>query len=281
MKYFFGTDITQDKQNETLECERFVTSRADAELEEKIAQASKLASEADELCRVSPVPRKVGQTCAVFAVVWGILLAFGLIRDPSSITSTPMIVTAAMVVISAVTAVIMLARAKKQMKTTPEQEKACDRANEAFAEVGAESDKQLGVPEDCKEIDTLYCVYSVKDGAAEPYTMFRTELFMNYPRKVFVKDGDLCISDIRELIRVPVSALGEIEKIERKCGLGFWNKSVSYRAPEYARYNIKRGGNGILTLGSYIRIDASLEGETYALLFPPYEEEYLKNILGR
>ncbi|MBQ6183449.1 MAG: hypothetical protein IJK33_06140 [Clostridia bacterium] len=281
MKYFFGTDITQDKQNETLECERFVSARADAELEEKIAQASKLASEADELCRVSPVPRKAGQTCAVFAVVWGILLAIGLIRDPSSITSTPMIVTMAMVVISAVAAVFMLARAKKQLKTTPEQEQACERANAAFAEIAAESDKQFGIPEDCKEIDTLYCVYTVKDGVAAPYTMFRTELFMNYPRKVFVKDGDLCISDMRELIRVPASSLGDIEKVERKCGLGFWNKSVSYRAPEYAAYDIKRGGNGILTLGSYIRIDASLEGETYALLFPPYEEAYLKNILGR
>ena len=281
MKYFFGIDITENKENETLDGDRFIAAGIDDELNEKIERASALAEEADKLCRVSPAPRKIGQTCAVFAVVWGILLAIGLVRGTSSVTDAPMIVTMVMVALSAAAAVILLIKAKKQMRVTPEQEKAVERANKAFAEVKAESDSLLGVPEGCPDIDVLNCVYTVKDGRPEPYTMFRMTLFMNYPRKVFVKEGYLCVSDYRRLYRVPLDSLGGIEKTACKCGLGFWNKNVSFSAPEYAPYGIRRGGNGMLTVDSYLRIDAELEGETYALLFPPYEEEALKEILGR
>ncbi len=281
MKYFFGINVTENKENEILDGDRFISERADAELEEKIEQASSLAERADSLCTVSPSARRIGQTCAVFAVVWAVLLVFGLVRDASSVKTLPMIVTAVMVVISAAVAVIMLSRAKKQLQSTPERDEACERANAAFAEVTSLSAQKFGVPADCTDTDVLNCVYTVNNGVAEPYTMFRTALFMNYPRKVFVKDGYLCVSDIRSLYRVPVAALGEFKTVSRKCGLGFWNKSKPYTSAEYAPYGIKRGGNGILTLGSYIQVDAVLDGETYALLFPPYEEEKLKTMLGR
>ena len=280
MKYFFGIDVTENENNDTYDGEAYAAARVDGELAGRIEEAAELAQKADELCRVSPAPRKMGQTCLIFAVVWGLLAVFGLIKDPSSISSTAMIVTFAMVAVSAAAGVLLTRRAAKQAKRTPAQEAAVKTANDAFAEVTADSAKQLGVPADCPDTDLLYTVYSTKTGKAEPYSVMGTRVFTNYPRKVFAKDGDLCISDIRTLYRVPLSALGEIETVDEKIGLSFWNKEKHYRSPEYAQYDI-RATRWMLSMRSYIKLTASMNGEDYLLLFPAYEKGSLEKILGR
>lgn len=280
MKYFFGMDITENEENDIYDGERYAAARVDGELGERIEEAASLAQKADELCRVSPAPRKMGQTCLIFAAVWGLLLIFGLVRGTAELTSAPMLVTGAMVLISAVAGVLLLRRAAKISKKTPEQEEAVRQANESFARVIADSARQLGVPENCPDTDVLHSVYSVKDGVPELYSMMGTKIHMSYPRKVFVKDGDLCISDIRKLYRIPVSALGELETVREKTGLGFWNKEKSFRSPEYAPYNI-RASRGALVTDSYVRLTATLDNEEYVLLFPPYEKENLEKMLGR
>ncbi|MBO4501049.1 MAG: hypothetical protein J5760_02305 [Clostridia bacterium] len=281
MKYFFGMDTTEDKNNEIYDGERFVSASISEELNAKTERAAGLAEKADKLCAVSPAPRKMAQAFATFAVIWSILLIISLVRGDADFSSWPMIITVAMVALSAVASFFLFRRAARQLKQTPEQAAAIKEANEAFAQVTAGSARELGVPEDCATVDVLCFVYTVKDGVPEPYSMFRMALFMNYPRKMFLKDGYLCISDIRKLYKIPADSLGAFETVAAKTGLTFWNKDVSYRSAEYAPYGIRRGGNGIFTMDSYVQIKATVENEEYALLFPSYEKEAVERILGR
>lgn len=281
MKYFFGMDTTEDKNNEIYDGERFVSARISEELNAKTERAAELAEKADKLCAVSPAPRKMAQAFATFAVIWTILLIISLARGDADFSSWPMIITVAMVVISAVASFFLFRRASRQLKQTPEQAAAVKEANEAFAEVTSESARELGVPEDCATVDVLCFVYTVKDGVPEPYSMFRMALFMNYPRKIFVKDGYLCISDIRKLYKIPVDSLGGFETVNAKAGLTFWNKESSYRSAAYAPYGIRRGGNGLYTADFYVQIKANIENEEYALLFPAYEKDAVERVLGR
>ena len=80
MKYFFGMDTTEDKNNERYDGERFVSASISEELHAKPERAAGLAEKADKLCAVSPAPRKMAQAFATFAVIWSILLIISLVR---------------------------------------------------------------------------------------------------------------------------------------------------------------------------------------------------------
>lgn len=103
---------------------------------------------------------------------------------------------------------------------------------------------------------------------------------LNMEFKIFVREGKLCLANVRECYEIDLTAITGIRTIKRQMRIMGWNKEKHFTADIYKPYKVIADRYGI-----YIKYYHALTfrhggGECW-LLLPPYELPVFEKLTGK
>jgi hypothetical protein len=144
------------------------------------------------------------------------------------------------------------------------------------------SDKELNNPEESIMIEVFCCQYKVVDGtpkAIKPKGY--GYLYENVPKKMYIRESNLYIADIEQVVEIPLHSIKQIEEINKKVKIPswLWKKEVPFNKPPYKKYKIKHRNNE-LTMKSYCIVHIEVDNQSYMIMIPPYDIDSFANLTG-
>ena len=139
--------------------------------------------------------------------------------------------------------------------------------------------RDLGVPSDALNVDVLMMRYKVKNNEVAPVATGLCD-FINLETKVYVKDGQLCISDIEHTYALPLDGMRCIRCVSKRVSIPSWNKKIGFDQGIYKPYKMAVNNMGILFFKPYYILECEIYGEVWGLYFPCYELPAISSLTG-
>lgn len=135
-----------------------------------------------------------------------------------------------------------------------------------WIELENEAMESLNIPSDSITIDILHSPIKFDLNGNEKINNNEFRQFINLPYKAYVENGNLCLSDLKQIISIPLNKFERIEKVEVKSFLSKWNKEVGFKDE---KYNIKKTPFGPALINYYTFIFK--DNEEYGINVPTYD----------
>ena len=270
MKPLFAIDITENKKNEVINGEEFITARITDEcadnLEASQSAATSLSNKGKLSVWLEMLKTLLG--CFGFMIVIMLLPTAISIGFAAAFGGTPVLSVIGILCLIGWGVLFTISKIKKiQYEKTHDEEAIIRSLNEAMRDAYA----MLGVPEDAESVDVLWFRYKVKNGAPIPVdTIQQITKFVNIDMRAFVKDGNLCLADLSTVYSIRLEGIKSITKINKRLHFPSWNKDVKHNELMYKPYKITLN-DGILSVKPYYVLTFEANGEEYGIYFPPYE----------
>ncbi len=276
MKPFYGVDITNDKKNEKINSEEFITATVDKTLE---AACSKEVDEFyDKSAKADPLWLNLVKTLSGgfgFYII-AMLLVKGLEEGFSYIFGGDLvwmfIIGVALLVCFAVSHFIL----KKRKETVFGDES----EEEAEAEMNKHLDylhTSMGVPDYAEDVDVLIFTYKIENGEPIPGGV---DLEMPMDFKAYDDSGALHLSNGAAVYSFNKNDMRSIRTVEKEIGLISWNKKVEPTDARYAKYITpsKKYSKGMID--KYHILEVERDGEITGIYFPSYELPTFERLTG-
>ena len=280
MKYIFGINVTDDVNNEKLDGEPLIEKEAD---EEQIGLLTELTELEEKINSYAPKPdrsKPIGKLCGLWAVVAAAFVIIQLAKGLASIGDKPVIFGIVLaVVLGGVFVYNVLIKKAPEAPKIPEEESAQYKTMTAKADENAK--KQFAIPDDAVNMDVLSFMYTEKDGKFKVYSKLGISIFLNNPKKVFIRDGKMYFADLTTLFAIPTDGIGGLQLVEKNVNLPWWNKENAYNSAKYAEYKIRPNNIGTLSVKNYYAISVKANGEDYTLCIPPYEKDVFEKLVEK
>lgn len=280
MKYVFGINVTDDANNERLDGEALIEKEADSE---QISLLTELAELEQTINSYAPKPdrrKPFGKLCGLWAVVTAACVILALVNGSVKIND-PTIVFG--IVLAAVLGGIFVYNVliKKPAEAPKVPEEDTTRYKKMTAEAEENAKKQFGIPDNAAEMDVLSFMYTEKDGKFKVFSRLGVSIYLNNPKKVFVKDGKLCFADLTTLFSIPMDTMGDMRMVDKTINLPWWNKENPYNSAKFASFRIRPNNLGTLSVKTYYEIPFTSDAnEDFILCIPPYEAETFEKIMS-
>lgn len=280
MKVLFGIDLTDDRKNEYMNGEEFITaSNSDDDIRKYEISTERLG----EISESADTP--VALSIIMWVTFSGLLISLiivireivtsGLVQGFSEHPAAFIICPMACAVYFAL--YYLQKRRIKKISEAPETSSAIKNAEQTNSELYA----GLGVPEDAEDIDVLSYRYVLKNGRPE-MRIVGLYGYMNMTVKVFKTDKHLCFADISSLYCIPLAAVTGFRTVDSKyLSLPTWNKDEDYSSERFRKYRIREGKSGDISVKGYSVLEFEDDGEKWEVWFPAYETETIKKIIGK
>ncbi|MBO4308484.1 MAG: hypothetical protein J5885_01490 [Clostridia bacterium] len=142
-------------------------------------------------------------------------------------------------------------------------------------EIDAEAYAALGVPADAVSLDLFTSSYQVKNGVE------KSSVHTAFAFRAWSADGCLYLSDVENVVSIPLDSIVGFTRVDRRVPFYFWNKEEPPRSETYRPFNIRTTYLGAYTVKNvYIAHIRSDFGE-YELLVPPYEMDSFLHLTGK
>lgn len=141
--------------------------------------------------------------------------------------------------------------------------------------------KQANIPENAVDVEIMYLLHEPEQD------QFLT--YMNEVISVYKEDDSIYFVTPKEKIKIPISYMLSIEKVEKEVALDQWNQDTPFDQGAYKKYQIKSDasiydqyylttdyGRGVV-IPYYYRI--LVKGQ-YEIVIPPYELEKVEGLIG-
>ena len=280
MKPIFGIDITLDKNNENINCDRFISKSISGETKQGFEEKTEGFN---DTVKKSQLPGWI-QIVKYILGLYAIIVAVGVLRALTSVGIQQAFSNAPVLIISGIVCAALwlglhLYSKKKEKDVFEEMD-----AEEQVASIEEDVDKiyeELGVPQNAAAVDILLFKYKEKDGKIIPKTVgMQTCEFFNMEVKIFVRDGKLHLADVENLYSFDMSRLKSIETINKSTSLLSWNKQIGYDEERYKKHKISVNNLGNIIIKPYHILTLELNGEEWGLYFPCYELEIFEILTG-
>ena len=199
MKPFFGTDVTNDKNNEVINGDEFAIANADTEQTEAFDFKVDTAEQIIEQSKLPLRVRIIEWVCGIIAAI-GVAAISGAIGDEDGVTLAKAYSNAPWLFwltgLCAITFGVLFFLGLQKAKAVLESDEA-DEVGTALDNISDKIFLDFGAPEDAADVDVMLFNYKIKDG--EP--IFKTTgLSSNHcifvEMKAFVKDDQLCLATV-------------------------------------------------------------------------------------
>ena len=280
MKPIFGIDITLDKNNENINCDRFISKSISGETKQGFEEKTEGFN---DTVKKSQLPGWI-QIVKYILGLYAIIVAVGVLRALTSVNIQQAFSNAPVLIISGIVCAALwlglhLYSKKKEKDVFEEMD-----AEEQVASIEEDVDKiyeELGVPQNAAAVDILLFKYKEKDGKIIPKTVgMQTCEFFNMEVKIFVRDGKLHLADVENLYSFDMSRLKSIETINKSTSLLSWNKEIGYDEERYKKHKISVNNLGNIIIKPYHILTLEHNGEEWGLYFPCYELEIFEILTG-
>ena len=136
----------------------------------------------------------------------------------------------------------------------------------------------LKIPSSAKPIDVFLYVYSTQSGEERPVS--KTVKYVNTPVKVFSEANCVMVADLQVVFALKKEWFKDFEIIPEKVTFNCWNKDEGYGANEYRKYAIKPTATGALSVKNCYKFILEKDGESFAIVIPPYDGEAFLKLTG-
>ena len=283
MKPFFGIDITEDKDNETINGDEFVVAKtADEEaqaLEEAVDEANELVKKS-ELPRALRVIRFFSGALALIAIVaiFKAISGYDGVTLAEGYKNAPWIFWTGGGCLLLWLALTIVGSAKeKEVVESEAAKKAVSELDEAVENVY----EILEVPEDAENVDILAFNYKLKDGEPVPKERpFAMTTFFNIDLKVFSDGEYLYLTTAGEKYAFALSSMKAIYTVKKRILIPDWNKDTPPNKGEYKPYKMAFNNLECVSLKNYHILVLEREDEEWGIWFPCYELPVFEKLTG-
>ena len=267
MKYLLGS-----KKDGTRTFEKFVIRRIDEENEKEIEN---VIDEGQEKIKKGSLPSWLTSGAAILFGL-GVFIFLKSIPDfkQAYANAAWLIYLGAALIIFAIVVYAIYFYKSKKLKENPELKKISEDIDQKFDEARVE----LNIPAEAIKMDVLYGMVKEKNGIEK---LDRIAVFnlINLDNYVFVEDGNLCISDYREVFAFPLDSIKRSEVVTKKIMLPYWNKDEGIKTEKYHQFNVKINNYGIV-VKPYFKVTFLIDNEEYYLYVPNYEMEAFDKLVN-
>ncbi len=133
--------------------------------------------------------------------------------------------------------------------------------------------KELGIPENVNETDFFFTKYIVKDNEMKQKNVGLLYSHYNIQYMTFIKNENLCIANLHEVMEIPLSSLGDAvytRKFKERAFFPNWNKEENYNSPKYKKYKITINNQGSYSCAYFTVPINDIKGE-FCLIIPSYD----------
>lgn len=135
--------------------------------------------------------------------------------------------------------------------------------------------EELGIPSEASSIDIFFEAYEIVKDVEVPVN--RQVNFYNSSLYCYVENNNLYMSDLSDVYEIPLSAITNIIKVEKKCTFFGWNKEQRFNSEQLKKYNIRY--NGLFSIKEYYVVELDLNDEQYSLIIPNYDIDEFNNLI--
>ncbi len=281
MKPFLGIDLTENKDNEILNGDAFITQKTS----ENNAQALEKALN-DNLGLISkaklPLILRIIKGVCCFI---GLVLAGGTVKAWDEETSflqmyenVPWVFWICGVCLAIWGVLELMARKKaKEILLSDEGNHTKNNLDTIIKNIYTE----LGVPSDAPETDILSFGYKIKDGEVHPKArVFEATPFTNLIYKVYSDGENLQLVNCEARYTIPLSELRAIRTVKKRIMLSDWNKDEKYNKGIYKEYKLSVDKDNNVYAKPYHFLELEHNGEVYGIYFPCYELPFFEKLSG-
>lgn len=278
MKVFFGFDVTENKNNDRMDGDVFVTCRVSAEQEQQIEKQNDDIQQLQQKAELHPLLRIVRTVTGAVALVGGISAVRGIseVGLVQAMRNAPILLLTIFACI-VIWGILFLMTRWKGKKVYAEESSV--EIFEDHRETVEDSYQALGVPAEAPEMDVIMFFYRRKGEEIKVKSRGITE-YINFALRVFVEDGALCFADVGQRWEIPLEEITGIREIKKAIFIPGWNKETPYNKGEYKQYKINANNLGQLRIKPYYALCIRHGGKDYELHFPPYELPVVEKLTG-
>lgn len=276
MKPIFCIDITNDKNNESVNGAEFITRSA---TKQKVDDFEDKVDDFEEIIEKSKLPlwlRIIEYLCAFLSVI--IFAACAKAGLETAMRNSPFL----LIIASACGIIWMVLHtlSKKKEKEVLKEENAEEHAvkiEEDFKEIHSE----LGVPEDAVNVDILLFRYKIKDGKVSPQAaVLQTTPYINIDTKLYSTDDHVHIAELENVYSFKKSELKSITTVNKRISIPSWNKDENPRKGIYKPYKMTVNNMGDIFFKPFHILEIERDGEQFGVYFPCYELQAFESVTG-
>lgn len=275
MRPVFGIDITENKNNDTID-KRFVTETVSAESAKMLEARCEKVEDAETKSDIPGWLHIIRMLCGIFGMIaLGSSVKAGVEK---ALRNAPLLMISGFVCLGAF--LILTVYSKMKKKASYKENNVEQLVEDAQKDINAVYG-ELGVPEDAEAVDVFSFFYIMKDGVPTPKTKgLQMGTFINLGVRMFKTENELCICDIENRHSFGLSELREIKKVDKRFDMINWNKEESPRDKKFKPYNPSVNQFGTVYMKPYYILELERDGERFGIYFPPYELEIFEKLSG-
>lgn len=283
MKYVFGINLTEDKNNKIIDGQVFHSSSISPELLEEINKCGDISAKHEKKISL-PIWMAIVQ---LLSLVIGSMILISIINGFKNHTlreiynNAPSLFYISIVSFTIYFILYLIERNKKKYLSSDEYNYDKIYTRNVFNY----TKNALDIPDDAKVIEVLLFYYKVKNGKMR--VVEKTNhvdkgfvSYQNFQVYAYVKKETLYMRDLYDEWAIPLYCITGIKKINKKISVPRWNKEIPYNKGIYKKYKMIINGLGYIFFKPYYAVSIAWNGENYELLIPPYELDILSALIG-
>lgn len=283
MKPFLAVDITENKNNETINGSEFIVENVSQLYSQAFDTAAADAMNLAEKAKL-PLPVRIVHWVCGFV---GTILLIGIIRSgrgddgitvAQAYQNAPWIFWASGICLAAWLVLTIIGR-KREKETVESTE-----GDNTMRRLEAAADsiyEEFGVPATAEKVDVLGLTYKIKNG--EPVAKekgFNPTAYIFAEFRAYVQDGNLFLADLEHKYAFPLAELKAIRTVKKSIAASGWNKEVQPTKGEYKPYKMQADDFDCVHFKPYHILELAHNGEAWGIYFPCYELKAFEKLTG-
>lgn len=280
MKPFYGIDRTTVKKNTLHEGDCFIAASVSSMAGGALEKAALESAAADNKAKL-PLPLgclQQGSGILALLMLGGLFRAMGTVGIQQAYANAPWVFWT-LGVCAAVWLVLSVAGSAIRKKATATEEFGI--AEKRLESAIDAAFRELGVPQNAKDVDVVCLRHKWKDGKLKIHTQgMETTAYSSEPFKVFVREGKLCLANLEHRYEIGLNELRCLRSVKKPIISEGWNKPEAPNEGFYKPYKLTVDNYQRIHMRSYGLLELEHEGEGWAIWLPPYELNYISALTG-
>lgn len=275
MKNLFGVDITENEENLYQDGEIFITKRIPSDLELRFDRASEQDTGFEKSATFPLWLTIIKYILIIGAVSFALGIFKGNVSFAEGYKNAPWVYWITPLLWIAVIALIVFEMLKAKKIYSSED---FSGHIENIISIIQEAEQYLEIPENSSEIDVLFFRYMKKDGEIKrkDFPLFS---HINLSHKAYVKNDNLCLSNLRYVMEIPLQSVKSIHMEKKKAHFPNWNKSEPFNSKEYRQFKVTCNNQGTYFAKYYSVQIQDIKGD-FEFYVPNYDIDKICSLTG-
>ena len=273
MKELFGVNVTEDSGNRERDGAGAASAVSYVSAAEDLRPAERPAAEA----MLPPLPAWARTATLILSIAFVLLTGHLVQTKGNPQPGRWALVILDILLAAACIAVRVVARSKelRAMNRKEDGEKAL-----RLRETAKEGMEQMDVPENAPEIDLFTYRYRTKNGENEACDQTAGQ-YIPLIGTVFCENGVLSVADAEMRFDIPVTDILDLKIVHQRVSMSGWYKEEACDQGRYRAWRLREDNMGRVWMDRWGKLTVRLNGEEYALRFPPYEYETIASLAAQ